>query len=267
MGVHVLSTLERALDREIGERKLALRTAAAAPDVEPASGRLGNYPQIALNRKAMERSRLLPFVDQRAVNAYKLLRTRLLQRMRNNGWRSLIVTGIGPDEGKTTTAVNLAIGASRDVSQGVLLVDLDLKRPAVAPAFGLERSAGLSDYFRGDAGVDDILYNTELERLALLPNFDSMTSHGPLVGPRMTAILEHVRRIDPERLLVFDMCPVLSSDDVVAFAPHVDAVLLVIAEGRTSRALLQRADEMLEGIPRVGVVLNYSSEGDAAFDY
>ena len=261
-----MSTSERAVDRDVAERKVrALSAAGLGTGFAPP--RLGSYPTIALNRKAMERARLVPYVDERAINAYKLLRTRLLQRMRTNGWRSLIVTGIMPSEGKTTTAINLAIGASQDVSQSVLLVDLDLKRPTVARCFGLERTVGLSEYLRGDASADDILYNTELERLALLPNFDPSVSHGSLFGPRMTALLEHVRAADPDRLLVFDMCPVLSSDDVVAFAPLVDAVLLVIAEGRTSRALLQRANEILEGIPRVGTVLNYSSEGDAAYNY
>jgi Mrp family chromosome partitioning ATPase len=81
----------------------------------------------------------------------------------------------------------------------------------------------------------------------------------------MLTLLDHVRRLDPNLLVIFDMPPVLASDDVLAFGPHVDALLLVIAEARTNRVLLQRANEMIEGIPRVGTVLNRSSEGDSGY--
>jgi Mrp family chromosome partitioning ATPase len=216
----------------------------------------------------MERFNLLPFVnDKAAVSAYKLLRTRLLQRMRDHHWKSLIVTGILPGDGKTTTAINLSVGASQDVSQSVLLVDLDLQRPAVAKNLGLQRVPGLSDYLTGTAELKQIIYNTEIERLALLPNFEPVTSSESFASPKMLALLDYLRGLDPNLLIVFDMPPALSSDDVLAFGPHVDALLLVIAEGRTSRALLQRANEMLEGIPRVGTVLNRSSEGDSGYYY
>ena len=254
---------------------------ARKKSAQAASGRVGSYSSsrrprapiklsgfstVTLDPKQMERACLLPYIkDKGASNAYMLLRTRLLQRMREHGWKSLIVTGTLPGDGKSTTAINLAIGASQDVSQGVLLVDVDMQRPALAKTLGIERSAGLSDYLAGKAEWKQVIYNTDMDRLAILPNFEPGESGESLASPKMLALLDYIKRIDPNLLIVFDMPPVLASDDVLAFGPHVDSLLFVIAEGRTSRSLLQRANEMLEGIPRVGTVLNRSSEADPGY--
>lgn len=227
---------------------------------------LGDFAQVGLDARQMERSCILPYVrDKGATNAYKLLRTRLLQRAREHQWRTLMVTGTSPGEGKTTTAINLSIGASQDVRQAVLLVDMDLQRPAIATSLGIQRRAGLSDYLRGDAEWQDVIYNTDLSRFAVLPNFEAYESPESSISPKMLELLDRMKKLDPNLLIVFDMPPILSSDDVLAFGPHVDALLLVIAEGRTNRALLERASEMIEQIPRIGTVLNRSSEFNAGY--
>jgi Mrp family chromosome partitioning ATPase len=180
-----------------------------------------------------------------------------------------MVSGTLPSEGKTTTAINLAIGISQDVSQTVLLVDCDLGRPAIARCLGLglQSHAGLSNYLKGDVEVRDIIYHTDVDRLLILPNFQAMSLSESLVSPRMVSLLEHIKMLGNELLVIFDMPPVLVSDSVLAFAPHVDALLLVVAEGRTNRTLLKRATQMVEDVPRVGTVLNRSSEGNAGGYY
>ena len=79
----------------------------------------------------------------------------------------------------------------------------------------------------------------------------------------MLALLDYAKRLDPNLLIILDMPPVISSDSELAFGPHVDALLLVVSEGRTNRNLLQRANQMTEDIPRAGTVLNRSTEGNA----
>ncbi len=230
--------------------------------------RLKNGTSLALDPKQMERSCVLPFIgDKGAINAYKLLRTRLLQRMRDNQWKSLMVSGAMPSDGKTTTAINVAIGASQDVSQSVLLVDMDLERPGVADSLGLQRTSGLSDYLSGEADLNDIVYKTDVESLFILPNFESFLLSGSLISPRMLALLDHIKQLDPNLLIVFDMPPILSSDSVLAFGPHVDSLLLVVSEGSTRRNLLERASQMIEDIPRVGTVMNRSTEGNSVGYY
>ena len=249
-----------------GQRKASLTRSALR---QPAAlVRLDGSQSLALDPDQMERSCILPFVkDKGATNAYNLLRTRLLQRMRDNQWKSLMVTGTVPNDGKTTTAINTAIAASQDVSQAVLLIDMDLERPSVADSLGLKCTTGLSDYLHGDAGIDDILYNTDVDRLFVLPNFEPSHSSESFISLKMLALLDHIKGLDANLLTIFDMPPVLSSDSVLAIAPHVDALLLVISDGHTSRTLLKRASQMIEDIPRVGTVLNRSLEGNAGGYY
>ncbi len=125
---------EQAQGAGLERRSASLNQTALRQHIAPVH--LKNSPSLALDPNRMERCCLLPYVkDKGATNAYKLLRTRLLHRMRNNQWKSVMVTGTLPSDGKTTTAINLAIGASQDVSQAVLLVDMDLERkPMTMPA-------------------------------------------------------------------------------------------------------------------------------------
>ncbi|MFK8031951.1 MAG: exopolysaccharide biosynthesis protein, partial [Gammaproteobacteria bacterium] len=92
-----------------------------------------------------------------AADSYRMLRTRVIQRMRDNGWNSLMVVSAGPGEGKSLTAVNLAISLAREVTHTVLLVDLDLRRPSVHEFFGYEPPHGIIDYLRNDVPLPDIL--------------------------------------------------------------------------------------------------------------
>src|SRR5690606_14904623 len=84
-----------------------------------------SLPRIKLNPRTLHNHRVLTDEDVPAASAYKMLRTRVLQRMRRNGWTTLAVTGTCPDEGKTLTAINLSISLARDLSTSVILVDLD----------------------------------------------------------------------------------------------------------------------------------------------
>lgn len=239
-------------------------------DLQPATAplNLDGQPKLDFDSNQMERSCLLPFVNTKgATSAYMLLRTRLMQRMRENKWKSVMVTGTVPDDGKSTTAFNLAVGVSQDVGQAVLLVDLDLERPSIAKSLGLERTAGLSDYLRGKAECRDVIYNTDVERLFLVPNFEKTSLSETLVTPRMLQLLDYIKQLDPNLLIIYDMPPILSSDAVLAMAPHVDSLLLVISESRTPRTLLKRANQMIEDIPRAGTVLNRSTEGETGGYY
>ncbi len=91
------------------------------------------FQQAQLDSSVLERNRVIAGVnDSSSGSAYKILRTRLLQRLSSNNWHSVGVTGTVSGEGKSLTAINLAITLARDVNTSVFLVDLDLQRPSVA---------------------------------------------------------------------------------------------------------------------------------------
>jgi protein-tyrosine kinase len=237
-----------------------------APAIAPADlSHARRFKSVQLDPEVLERNCVLPGVnDPAALRAYKILRTRITKRLDQQQWRSFGVTGLAPGDGKTLTSINLAITLAQNVNTWVFLVDLDLRRGQVARSLGLTGAhgeAGLSDYLLGDASVDDIIYTPGIERLAVIPNFQPIAdSSETLQTARMTELLQALERETPRRIIIFDLPPLLASDDVLAFAPQIDSMLLVVSEGSTGRAQLESARETLSEMNLLGVVLNKSAE-------
>jgi len=231
------------------------------------------FQPVSLDHAVLEEHNVLPLVtDQGALRAYKILRTRLLRRLEANQWHSFAVTGATPGEGKTVTAINLAMALAQDSNTWVFLVDLDLQRPRIADYLGLNNSRGergLTDYLLGDATMEQITYSpVGMDRLAIIPNFQAVANASDLLtSPRMEELVHALESEAPRRIVIFDMPPVLASDDVLAFAPQVDGMLLVVGEGTTSRDALRGAKEMLQEMNLLGVVLNRSEAADQGAYY
>lgn len=202
------------------------------------------------------------------ADAYKLLRTRVLQSLRQNRWNSLAITSPGQGQGKTVTAVNLAISLAAEVNQTVLLVDLDLRRPHVHKLFGVVPEQGLSDYIESGTDISTILFNPGIERLVVLPNSKAYSrSSEMLSSPRMVGLVDELKRRYPNRIVLFDLPPLLAADDVLTFIPHVDAVLLVVEERGTLRGDVMRSLELLGEANLIGTVLNNSTAPGSGYYY
>lgn len=230
------------------------------------------FQPVSLDSKVLQENKVLPQIsDQAALRAYKILRTRVLRRLEANQWRSFAVTGVTAGEGKTLTAINLAIALAQDVNTLVFLVDLDLQRPRVAQYLGmsgLSGEKGLSDYLLGDATLDSIIYSPNIDRLSVIPNFQPAAQSSELLSsPKMLELARALENEAPRRVIVFDMPPVLASDDVLAFSPQLDGLLLVVGEGATLRDSLTSAKEVLAEMNLLGVVLNRSAERDDSAYY
>ena len=129
------------------------------------------FQGATLDPAAMLANKVLPqLTDRPARRGYKILRTRVLQKLEANQWRSFAVTGPDTGAGKTLTAVNLAIALAQDPNTWVFLVDLDLQRPKVGTTLGMSFSRGLTDYLLGDATFDEVIYHPGIDRLAVVPN-------------------------------------------------------------------------------------------------
>lgn len=201
------------------------------------------------------------------ANAYKMLRTQVLQRLRSNHWNSLAIVSPGGGAGKSLTAANLAISLVREVRHTVLLVDVNLRQPALHELFGYPASAGLSEYLTQDMTLGPLLFSPGIERLVVLPGGAPVTNSSELLSsPRMTRLVNELRTRYPDRIVVFDLPAALTGDDVLAFSPHVEACLFVVEEGRTNRDDLERSMDLLRAMPSLGVVLNksISSRGKSA---
>jgi protein-tyrosine kinase len=216
----------------------------------------------------LESNRIInPAETGAAAAAFRMLRTQVLQRMEEHHWRSLAVLSAGKNDGKTTTAINLAVSLASDERHTVLLVDFDLRRPGVGEMLGIAPEYGVDDVLRGKARVEDCLYHPEnFERLVVLPARASITnSSETLAGPRCREMVAELRGRYPDRLLVFDLPPILGADDALAFLPLVECGLMVVSEGSTKRDDLLRCMELLRKTPLVGTVLNRATDVASAY--
>jgi capsular exopolysaccharide synthesis family protein len=187
--------------------------------------------------------------------------------MRRNDWTTLAVTGTCPDEGKTLTAINLSISMARDLSTSVILVDLDLRKPSISRYLGISPRHGISDYLQGAVDLERTLINPGIDRLGLLLNERPFTNSSELLNsPQMHSLVAQLRQGEG-RIVVFDLPPLLVTDDMLAFSPFVDAILLVLSQGRTKQTDLLAAKELLQDVNIVGTVLNRSSENIAPYYY
>lgn len=196
-------------------------------------------------------------------DAYKILCTQIVQRLRDNGWNALAVTSPGSREGKTLTAINLAISLGREVDQTVLLVDADLRSPRIHRYFGLPPGPGLSDFLISNTPLQDILVHPGLGRFVILPGGKPILNSSEMLGSqKMMSLVQELKTRYPSRIVVFDLPPVLSAADALAFAPYVDAAVMVVEEGGSDRDEVQRAAEMLSSTRLIGTILNKSRQAE-----
>ena len=217
------------------------------------------------DRETLRQRRVIfPDEESLAGDAYRMLRTQLLQRVRQRGARVIGVASPADGDGKTLTSVNLALALAAEPNQTILLVDMDLRRPNVASLLGIPEARGVESVLRGEIAVDEALWRPEgRDRLAIMPAAPLGASSSELLaGERTRAFLQEIRSRYPDRLVVLDLPPVLLTDDVLTLAPLLDGILLVIAEQRTRREDLQRAQTLLAGVPQLGSVLNRATRSE-----
>jgi protein-tyrosine kinase len=273
-----MDRIQRALDlAKVQVQRAAAPAPAPAPAVDDprlervalnrefALGSIESIARLPVDWAELKERRVIATGDtQAAGHAYRMLRTQVLQRARSHGLSTLGVVSAVNGEGKTLTAVNLALSLAAEPNQSVLLVDLDLRRPAVARTLGLAAQRGLESWFGGDEPTRNVCYGIEgVERFYVLPTMAPVIgSSEVLAGIGTRKLFNELKGRDPGRMLIVDLPPVLLSDDALMVAPLLDAVVLVVNERRTKREDVVRVVELLGNTRIVGTVLNRSSESE-----
>jgi protein-tyrosine kinase len=215
--------------------------------------------QIECHDAVLRRHRVVAAYERGPyVESYQFLRTQVLHRLRERQWNVVGVTSPRPQEGKSLTALNLAAIMAMEATQTVLAIDADLRSPSLHRLLGLDDVRGLSDYLLEDVPLEELLIHPGLGRLVVLPGGRPiLRSAEALTSPSMTALMAEVKHRYPSRVVIVDLPPILDRADVHAFAPALDALLVVVDEGRTRRAELREAIEVAgRAIPLLGTVLN-----------
>jgi len=264
-----MERIQRALDLAKSQRSAPVaedpRAERAAISREFSLPAVEFNARVALDWSTLRERRIVSAADVHpAGHAYRMLRTQVLQRARAHGLSTLGVVSAVNGEGKTLTAINLALSLAAEPNQTVLLIDLDLRRPAVASTLGLSVARGLETWFVGEDPTRTVCYAVEgVPRLLVLPTLAPVPSSSEtLAGLGTRRLIGELKARDPGRLLIVDLPPVLLSDDALTVAPLLDAVVLVVNERRTRREDVARVLELFGNTRVVGTVLNQSSESE-----
>lgn len=198
--------------------------------------------------------------DSEAAHAFELLASRVSGKLRENGWRSLAVVSPGPDEGKTVTTLNLGLALAKNEERSALVVDMDFRRPSVARYLGLKPEHGYEDVLRSQVPLESVLVSPGIERFAVAPARGAVENPGSLVdSSRARQLASELKDRYENRVVLFDLPPLLAYGDAHSFLDNVDAVLLVVADGTTKKDQLDESLNLLSRYKLLGTVLNRSA--------
>jgi capsular exopolysaccharide synthesis family protein len=170
--------------------------------------------------------------------------------------RTLLVTSAGPEEGKSTTVVNLGISLARE-GKKVLMVDMDVRRPGLHACFDLSNKKGVTDLLQGETSVDEAIQTTQVEGLSVMTSGPTFPDPGVLIDSKqMGELIPALKtRFD---VVIIDSAPILVKSDALVIARYVDGLMVVLASEKTTRRAISELVEVLAKahITPLGFVLN-----------
>lgn len=214
-------------------------------------------PELAARARLISTRR-----DDPVAAAFDVLRTRLMGALRQRGWKRVGITSPTRGCGKTFTSLNLALSLSRMSDRRTVLLDMDLRLPALATRLELTGMGAMRDMLTGAVAPRQHLLRLG-ENLALgLSDSAAPDAAELLQSSRTRQVLDEIQAtLDPD-LILCDLPPALSVDDVTALLPRLDTVLLVADGSRTIAREIAECERLLEGqLPLLGVVLNRAESG------
>lgn len=179
------------------------------------------------------------------------------------------VTSSVPDEGKTFTSINLAMSIAQERDTTVLLIDSDLIQRAMTRFFGLSEVEGLTDVLLDyEKDLSLVMGRTNVPKLRIIPSGCGHPEGAELLGSdQMERIASELSARYPDRVVIFDAPPLLSSSQAVVLANLVGQILFVVEEGKTSQPALQEALDLLDPDKVIGMVLNKCSQAGGRSHY
>ncbi len=225
----------------------------------------GSLQEFTVNAAHLGRNRIITAErEDPAHAAFDVLRTRLLQALADNGWKRVAITSPTKDCGKTFTAANLAISLSRQENCRTLLLDCDMRRPSLHRVLGVEKPGAMGEMLRGNIPPEQHLMR--LGKNAIHAGRNIAFGLNSVIEPYASELLQDPRtaeslskleeELNPD-VMLFDLPPALYYDDVIAFRPMFDGVLLVVGGGTTTEKEIKEVERRLgDSTPLLGMVLN-----------
>ena len=256
------------------ERPSPVRDAAKPPASRGrARGRVVTLDLARLEREGhlvSTQSRSLLSEEFRQIKRPLLKHTRSKEAIKNR-LALIMVTSAMPGEGKTFSAINLAMSIANEIDKSVLLVDADVVRPDLMRRLGVEADVGLLDLLTDPSlALDDVVLQTNVPKLSLLPAGKRSTySTELLASEAMDELLLSLASDCPGRIVLFDAPPLLVTTEAKVLAARVGQVVVVVEAGGTHRREVEQAFAAIEQCPNVCSILNKASESEVpdGYDY
>lgn len=227
-----------------------------------------SLPEVALPEGNAQRYRITALSGGRDAAPYDMLRSRIIRMMKEKGWSRLAITSPEAGCGKSTVSLNLALSLARQSDLKVMLLDLDLRRPSLHRTLGFNPEKSLHEYLDGSAEFEQCAVRMG-ENLIVALNASSSQRPSELLQSQASrdALEAAERRWRPD-VVIFDMSPMLASDDNVGFLGNVDCALLIAAAESTTLPNIDICEKEIAQLTNVlGVVLNKCRYADDSVGY
>jgi exopolysaccharide/PEP-CTERM locus tyrosine autokinase len=219
---------------------------------------IGLPPSPALSPDWDER--LLKGADfsTRTAESFRVLRSKiLLPQDGRPAPRTIMVTSALPQEGKSFVSANLGIALAQGMDQYALLVDCDLRAPSLAKLFGISSERGLADYLQDNGDLPALLRQTSMEKLSILASGRPPVNPAELLGSaRMQNLVGELAGRYPDRFVIFDTPPLEVASESKVLSQAVDGVVLVVRQGESSKALIEKFIADIGKDKIIGVIFN-----------
>ncbi len=203
------------------------------------------------------------FPDDPNSSPFRILRTQLMQELRQHELNSIAITAAHSGAGKSLVAANLAVSLSLMTNITVLLVDLDLRNPSIHHYFDIDVKYGLYDYLTDAIPLKNILVNPGIDRLVVLPGSKPTSGSSELLATKEALnLIDEICSRYASRIILFDLPPLIGLDDALVVLPKIDASIFVVEANKTTEAELQQSMQILEDHHLLGTVFNKADQLD-----
>ena len=243
----------------------ATSTDSTAETTNAASGRHSTR-RIELDLARMRELGMVTAAGGRTnlLEEFRIIKRPLLKRAfaergpKDNPGNLIMVTSSLPGEGKTYSAINLAMSIAMELDHTVLLVDADVARPSVLRTLGLPAQRGLMDILLDDKlDLADVMLRTNVDTLSILPAGTSTPRATELLASStMTAMVHELAHRYPDRVIIFDSPPLMLTSESRVLASHMGQIIVVVEAQTTTQHAVKEALQQLEGMANVNLIYN-----------
>ena len=257
-----MSRIEDALKKVANQRKIAPTNINSEVKTSTPQKRVKNPVSALLDVVPLKISNLLLATAREektnVVEEFNKLRSTVIALTTGDKFlNTILVTSTASEEGKSMTALNLAISLAKEQDHTVLLVDTDLRRPSVHKYLEIEPEVGLVHCLRDGLPIEKVLIKTGVGKLVILPAGEAVKDPlDMLSSKRMKAIVSELKERYPERYVIFDTPPAHPFADASVLAGFIDSTLFVVREGRANKEDLKKTLEDFKDHHFLGIVYN-----------